>query len=72
MDWLVLRSLPINDPQEMNFLVFGPEKTRNSIFLSRVCGNSARQRCLFGHNAIHFCGLAGAKLQSGMTADGTT
>ena len=76
VDWLVLRSLPIKDPQQMHFLAFTRPGANSEIQFSypELAEVQKQTRDVFsGITPFIFGGLAGAQnSQSGLTADGTT
>ncbi len=76
VDWLVLRSLPIKDPQEMHFLAFTRPGANSEIqFSYPEFADIERQSSdvFSGVTPFIFGGLAGEQnSQSGLTADGTT
>ena len=76
VDWLVLRSLPIKDPQEMHVLAFARPGANSDIqFSYPEFGEVQKQTTdvFSGITPFIFGGLAGAQnSQSGLTADGTT
>jgi predicted permease len=76
VDWLVLRSLPIKDPQQMHFLAFARPGANSEIqFSYPEFAEIQRQTTdvFSGITPFIFGGLAGAQnSQSGLTADGVT
>lgn len=76
VDWLILRSLPIKDPQQMHVLVFArPGGSAELQFSYAELGDLQKQTTdvFSGITPFIFGGLAGAQnSQSGLTADGTT
>src|SRR5271166_4998543 len=76
VDWLVLRSLPIKDPQQMHFLAFSRPGGSSEIQFSypefAEIQNETTE-IFSGMTPFFFGGLAGQQnFQSGLTADGTT
>jgi predicted permease len=76
VDWLVLRSLPIKEPQEMHFLAFTRPGANSEIQFSYPEFAEIQKQTtdvFSGITPFIFGGLAGEQnSQSGMTADGTT
>lgn len=76
VDWLVLRSLPIKDPQQMHFLAFTrPGANSEMEFSYPEFAEIQKQTTdvFSGITPFVFGGLAGEQnSQSGLTADGTT
>lgn len=76
VDWLVLRSLPIKDPEQMHFLEFAKPGERSEVQFSYPEFAEVQQRTtnLFSDiTPFIFGGLSGAQSsQNGMTVDGTT
>jgi len=76
VDWLVLRSLPIKDPQQMHFLAFTrPGEHFETEFSYPEFSEVQKQTTdvFSGVTPFIFGGLAGQQnSQSGLTADGTT
>jgi predicted permease len=76
VDWLVLRSLPIKDPQQMHFLTFSrPGANSEMEFSYPEFAEIQKQTTdvFSGITPFVFGGLAGEQnSQSGLTADGTT
>ena len=76
VDWLVLRSLPIKDPQQMHFLVFTRPGANSDIQFSYPEFAEIQKQTtdvFSGITPFIFGGLAGEQnSQSGLTADGTT
>ncbi len=76
VDWLVLRSLPIKDPQQMHFLSFTRPGANSEIQFSypEFADIQKQTTDVFsGITPFIFGGLAGEQSsQSGLTADGTT
>src|SRR5712671_4540985 len=76
VDWLVLRSLPIKDPQQMHFLAFARPGANSEVeFSYREFVEIQKQTTdvFSGITSFVFGGLAGAQnSQSGMSVDGIT
>jgi predicted permease len=76
VDWLVLRSLPIKDPQQMHFLAFTRPGANSEIQFSYPEFAEVQKQTadvFSGITPFIFGGLAGEQnSQSGLTADGTT
>ena len=76
VDWLVLRSLPIRDPEQMNFLVFTRPAGNNEVQFSypEFAELEKQTANLFsGITPFIFGGLEGAQnSQNGLTVDGVT
>src|SRR5271169_5253687 len=76
VDWLVLRSLPIKDPQQMHFLAFTRPGSNSEIQFSYPEFAEIQKQTtdvFSGITPFIFGGLAGEQnSQSGLTADGTT
>jgi len=76
VDWLVLRSLPIKDPQEMHFLSFARPGANSEIQFSYPEFAEIQKQTtdvFSGITPFIFGGLAGEQdSQSGLTADGVT
>ena len=76
VDWLVLRSLPIRDPQQMHFLAFSRPGADSEIEFSYPEFAEIQKQTtdvFAGMAPFIFGGLAGEQnSQSGLTADGTT
>jgi predicted permease len=76
VDWLVLRSLPIEDPQQMHFLAFArPGENYDVQFSYPEFAEVQKQTTdvFSGMTPFIFGGLAGAQnSQSGLSADGVT
>jgi predicted permease len=76
VDWLVLRSLPIKDPQQMHFLAFARPGASSEIQFSYPEFVEIQKQTgdvFSGITPFIFGGLAGEQnSQSGLTADGTT
>lgn len=76
VDWLVLRSLPIRDPQEMHFLVFPRPAGNNKLQFSypEFAEIEKQTTNIFsGMAPFIFGGLEGAQnAQNGLTIDGDT
>ena len=76
VDWLVLRSLPIKDPQQMHFLAFSRPGANSEIQFSYPEFVEIQKQTgdvFSGITPFIFGGLAGEQnSQSGLTADGTT
>ena len=76
VDWLVLRSLPIKDPQQMHFLAFSRPGANSEIEFSYPEFAEIQKQTtdvFAGMAPFIFGGLAGEQnSQSGLTADGTT
>ena len=76
VDWLVLRSLPIKDPQQMHFLAFSRPGADSEIEFSYPEFAEIQKQTtdvFAGMAPFIFGGLAGEQnSQSGLTADGTT
>ena len=76
VDWLVLRSLPIKDPQQIHFLAFTRPGANSEIQFSypEFADIQKQTTDVFsGITPFIFGGLAGEQnSQSGLTADGTT
>lgn len=76
VDWLVLRSLPIRDPQQMYFLSFARPGANSELQFSYpefVEIQKQTTDVFSGVTPFIFGGLAGEQnSQSGLTADGTT
>src|ERR1700674_5826017 len=76
VDWLVLRSLPIKDPQQMHFLAFARPGANSEIQFSYPEFTELQKQTgdvFSGMTPFIFGGLAGEQnSQSGLTADGTT
>ena len=76
VDWLILRSLPIKDPQQMHVLVFAHPSANAELQFSYPEFTDLQKQTtdLFsGITPFIFGGLAGEQnSQSGLTADGTT
>ena len=76
VDWLVLRSLPIKEPEQMHFLAFAKSGQNSEIEFSYPEFEEIQQRTtnVFSDmTPFIFGGLMGAQnSQNGMTANGTT
>src|SRR6266496_5421819 len=76
VDWLVLRSLPIRDPQQIHFLEFAQPGANSEIQFSYPEFEEIQKQTtdvFSGMTPFIFGGLAGTQnSQSGLTADGTT
>jgi len=76
VDWLILRSLPIKDPQQMHFLAFTRPGGHSEIQFSYPEFADVRKQTMdvfSGITPFIFGGLAGEQnSQSGLTADGAT
>lgn len=76
VDWLVLRALPIQDPQQMHFLAFSRPGASSEIQFSYPEFSEIQKQTadvFSGITPFIFGGLAGEQnSQSGLTADGVT
>jgi hypothetical protein len=76
VDWLVLRSLPITDPEQMHFLAFARHGANSEVQFSYPEFAEIQKQTtdvFSGITPFIFGGLAGAQnSQNGMTVDGTT
>ncbi|MCU1303408.1 MAG: hypothetical protein JWQ87_3692 [Candidatus Sulfotelmatobacter sp.] len=76
VDWLVLRSLPIKDPQQMHFLAFARPGGNSEVQFSYPEFAEIQKQTtdvFSGITSFVFGGLAGAQnSQSGMSVDGIT
>ncbi len=76
VDWLVLRPLPIRDPEQMHFLAFARHGANSEVQFSYPEFAEIQKQTtdvFSGITPFIFGGLAGAQnSQSGLTADGTT
>jgi predicted permease len=76
VDWLVLRALPIQDPQQMHFLAFSRPGANSEIQFSYPEFSEIQKQTadvFSGITPFIFGGLAGEQnSQSGLTADGVT
>jgi predicted permease len=76
VDWLVLRSLPIKDPEQMHFLAFARPGANSEVQFSypEFAEIQMQTKGVFsGMTPFIFGGLTGAQnSQNGLTVDGTT